>query len=322
MEGMASVWGYQQSVEELQHTLLYTKLELESTVMAAKEEKRRNEEHVNQLLKLLNVAFQERDEAKNQLQRLLNKIMQSSSREPSCILPILQPESPSPIIPTKGNSSITESDSLSETYNRQSHVSSPVDSFFDGVSSNPSPDLSNINVADSSNIGLPNHPLLPEYNGTSSMGIISSEMSQIDPASAIIDQLAMKKPLPKKGKLLQAVMEAGPLLQTLLVAGPLPQWRNPPPVQSFQIPPVSIKGPEPTPILQKPIINPTFPVQSSTSMSCHENPNRASQVHSTAMLNFSSAVGPCMKKRAFLPSIGGNGLLVDQSLTGKCQRIQ
>ena len=50
-----------------------------------------------------------------------------------------------------------------------------------------------------------------------------------------------KKPLPEKGKLLEAVMKAGPLLQTLLLAGPLPQWRQPPPpLEAFEIPPVSI----------------------------------------------------------------------------------
>ncbi|XP_057781861.1 uncharacterized protein LOC131000111 [Salvia miltiorrhiza] len=46
------------------------------------------------------------------------------------------------------------------------------------------------------------------------------------------------RPLPEKGKLLQAVMKAGPLLQTLLLAGPLPQWRHPPPpLDTYQIPP-------------------------------------------------------------------------------------
>lgn len=53
--------------------------------------------------------------------------------------------------------------------------------------------------------------------------------------------ISTDKPLPEKGKLLQAVMKAGPLLQTLLLAGPLPQWRHPPPpLESFQIPPVTI----------------------------------------------------------------------------------
>ncbi|KAM1380064.1 hypothetical protein ACFX2I_021850 [Malus domestica] len=36
-------------------------------------------------------------------------------------------------------------------------------------------------------------------------------------------ELLPEKPLPEKGKLLQAVIKAGPLLQTLLLAGPLPQ---------------------------------------------------------------------------------------------------
>ncbi|KAK9742016.1 hypothetical protein RND81_03G143400 [Saponaria officinalis] len=48
-------------------------------------------------------------------------------------------------------------------------------------------------------------------------------------------------PLPEKGKLLKAVMEAGPLLQTLLLAGPLPQWQHPPPlIESIEIPLVTI----------------------------------------------------------------------------------
>lgn len=68
-----------------------------------------------------------------------------------------------------------------------------------------------------------------------------------------IGELVPEKPLPEKGKLLQAVMKAGPLLQTLLLAGPLPQWRHPPPpLESFEIPPVTIPSPPlplPTPQL-------------------------------------------------------------------------
>ncbi|OIV90608.1 hypothetical protein TanjilG_01689 [Lupinus angustifolius] len=57
-------------------------------------------------------------------------------------------------------------------------------------------------------------------------------------------ELAEKKPLPEKGKLLKAVIEAGPLLQTLLLAGPLPQWQHPPPqLNSIEIPPVEISSP-------------------------------------------------------------------------------
>ncbi|KAL2324977.1 hypothetical protein Fmac_024035 [Flemingia macrophylla] len=60
-------------------------------------------------------------------------------------------------------------------------------------------------------------------------------------ALQVVLELAEKKALPEKGKLLKAVVEAGPLLQTLLLAGPLPQWQHPPPqLNSIQIPPVAI----------------------------------------------------------------------------------
>ncbi|KAI3470513.1 hypothetical protein Pfo_027176 [Paulownia fortunei] len=63
---------------------------------------------------------------------------------------------------------------------------------------------------------------------------------------AMSDKILPTKPLPEKGKFLQAVMEAGPLLQTLLVAGPLPQWQRPPPrLSSVDIPPVTISSPGP-----------------------------------------------------------------------------
>ncbi|XBI69366.1 hypothetical protein VPH35_048440 [Triticum aestivum] len=57
--------------------------------------------------------------------------------------------------------------------------------------------------------------------------------------AAVLEQLAAKRPLPQRGQLLQAVMEAGPLLENLLVAGPVPQWRNPPPVQPIPSPVIS-----------------------------------------------------------------------------------
>ncbi|EYU36131.1 hypothetical protein ABFS82_14G238700 [Erythranthe guttata] len=64
--------------------------------------------------------------------------------------------------------------------------------------------------------------------------------------------VVMDRPLPEKGKFLQAVMKAGPLLQTLLLAGPLPQWRHPPPpLDPYQIPPppLLIAPPPPPPLL-------------------------------------------------------------------------
>ncbi|GAB4833747.1 hypothetical protein Ancab_031996 [Ancistrocladus abbreviatus] len=42
------------------------------------------------------------------------------------------------------------------------------------------------------------------------------------------------KPMPQKGRLLEALLEAGPLHQTLLAAGsPLQQRKNPPPLIPF-----------------------------------------------------------------------------------------
>ncbi|XP_057456077.1 uncharacterized protein LOC130747225 [Lotus japonicus] len=69
---------------------------------------------------------------------------------------------------------------------------------------------------------------------------------QPQPLPSMTELISPDKPLPEKGKLLQAVMKAGPLLQTLLLAGPLPQWRHPPPpLESFEIPPVTIPSPQP-----------------------------------------------------------------------------
>ncbi|XP_030549178.2 protein enabled homolog isoform X2 [Rhodamnia argentea] len=81
--------------------------------------------------------------------------------------------------------------------------------------------------------GVSNSPLSP-----------SSPQPPALPVPKVALELAVQKPLPPKGKLLQAVMEAGPLLQTLLLAGPLPQWEHPPPpLDSTEIPPVAIPSP-------------------------------------------------------------------------------
>lgn len=75
---------------------------------------------------------------------------------------------------------------------------------------------------------------------------------QPPPLPETMIELTPDKPLPEKGKLLQAVMKAGPLLQTLLLAGPLPQWRHPPPpLESFEIPPVTIPSPPPQQLLHQ-----------------------------------------------------------------------
>ncbi|TKY67158.1 hypothetical protein E2542_SST10050 [Spatholobus suberectus] len=89
-------------------------------------------------------------------------------------------------------------------------------------------------------------------NGLSSSdceeSIVSSPVGPAQPQlpESVIDLISADKPLPEKGKLLQAVVKAGPLLQSLLLAGPLPQWRHPPPpLESFEIPPVIISSPQP-----------------------------------------------------------------------------
>ncbi|KAM3691786.1 hypothetical protein ACB098_08G038500 [Castanea mollissima] len=145
MEEFGCLWSYHENIDEVKQKLIYTTLELETIKIEANEEIRKNKENMRNLHNLLKIAYQERDEARDQLQNLLNKLMASSPTELPNIHPRVHPESPL-VIPAKANSSITESNSLSETYNPQSHGSSPVDSLFDAVSS---PDFSNINVVDS-----------------------------------------------------------------------------------------------------------------------------------------------------------------------------
>lgn len=236
-----------QNVDELKQKLLCTSIELEQLKMEANEELRKNKEYAKQLLQLLKMACQERDEARDQFQKLMNKVMYSSDFFNGIPCQIQPPESsPSPPQPpppppllnnptTKGNSSITESNSHSENYNYHTHGgvgggsgSSPVDSsFFDpaAVSSSP-PELmadSNINLAAAASF-VPPHSGIPK----------------LDQGSILIENLSQGKSLPQRGKFLKAVLDSGPLLQNLLVAGPLPRWRNPPQLQTFHIPPVSV----------------------------------------------------------------------------------
>ncbi|MCL7039364.1 hypothetical protein MKW94_029211 [Papaver nudicaule] len=307
MEAMTSVWSYQENYEQLKDLFVYTTYELETARAEAKEEKA----NVNKLLLLLNQAYKERDEAKNQLQRLLNKFTPSSPTENfPIIMSSLQPKT---LLgnPTKGNSSITETDSVSETYNHHSYGSPPVDSIFDTVSS---PELSNINVVDSSiaqqphqplNVPQqplhvpPHQPLVQERNVWSCAGA--------DQASLAIENLVKGKVLPQKGKLLQSVMEAGPLLQTLLLAGPLPRWRNPPPHQTLQLPSLSVNGSE--------------AVHNSSSYSCSNISHGSAQIYSTSMLNFSSGHGTCLNK-AQVSSAGFNRNFISHSTPiAKRQRL-
>ncbi|KAI0498269.1 hypothetical protein KFK09_021510 [Dendrobium nobile] len=222
MDTLSSItlWGYQETVEDLKNKLWTTFCELEEVKNNAREEIRRKEDNINQLIQLLKTANQERDEAKDQLQIVLKKLTQPNSAELFPSAPFLQPESPQ-FRQALGSSSITESENLTDVHNNQSHVSSPtvVDSFVDA---SISPDLSIVNFADSCNVFIPQCP-------------------QDEVMNVLFHRFA-KKPLPEKGRLLKAVIDAGPILDTLFVAGSLPRWRNPPPLKPLLVPPLSIRS--------------------------------------------------------------------------------
>ncbi|GAB4824359.1 hypothetical protein Ancab_007247 [Ancistrocladus abbreviatus] len=363
--GIRILNSYIFNTDDLKQKLLCMSYELESARIEAHEEIRKNKENIQHLIKLLQLAYQERDEARNQLKKFLNNLIPSNPTDQFCAkpLPSLSPESPL-INPGKANSSITESNSLSETQNPHSN-SSPVDSFFDSVSS---PDLSNVNMADSSSLGFLNQPLVQGFNGpplpnsatvtaglfsretnrtdqdlsgslrnsaakttvlfsqetnnvdqgtvmTPTTGLFSRETNKmIDQESLIIYNLAKGRPLPQKGKLLQAVTEAGPLLQTLMVAGPLPRWRNPPPFETFQIPPVSIKG------IDGSSNGSNLGKRSMNSWNYAQISCGSSQIYPTSMLNFAGgSSGLFMNSGRILPfGVDFSG----QIPVGKRQRIQ
>lgn len=254
-----------QSEQELRQKLVDTTLELE-TMKNVKVE----------LFNLLMMAYQERDEARFQVQKLMNKlIMPSSTPIPLQNVPggVLHQENLLTMFPSaKANPSITESNSLS-------HGSPPVDSFFDNVSSPQ--EFSNINAVDNNS----NMSYLKQQHMVQDFNLVSSENPASDPASAVIECLAKEKVLPQKGNLLQAVIDAGPLLQTLLLAGPLPSWQNPPPLGDIKVPSLNIK--EHTTITIEPnsfvensnlLLKPKLPsLQSSNALS----------TCSASMLNFS-----------------------------------
>nr|KYP68157.1 hypothetical protein KK1_021777 [Cajanus cajan] len=183
-----------------------------------------------ELFNLLNMAYKERDEARCQLQKLMNQLMPSS---PTNLQNVFDNQSFMMFPYAKANSSITESD----------NSGSQVDSFFDTVSS---PEFTNINAVDPINkmSYLNQHLVVQDINFSATHALMApSEKPVSDTATAIIDSIAKERGLPQKGKLLQAVVDAGPLLKTLLLAGPLPTWRNPPPLQNLKlpVPPLAIK---------------------------------------------------------------------------------
>nr|GMC78103.1 uncharacterized protein LOC109156431 isoform X1 [Ipomoea batatas]GMD20890.1 uncharacterized protein LOC109156431 isoform X1 [Ipomoea batatas]GME04035.1 uncharacterized protein LOC109156431 isoform X1 [Ipomoea batatas]GME19216.1 uncharacterized protein LOC109156431 isoform X1 [Ipomoea batatas]GME20178.1 uncharacterized protein LOC109156431 isoform X1 [Ipomoea batatas] len=289
MEEITSLWNYQESMDELKQKLLYTSFELQRLKVESREEMRKNKEYVKQLVQLVNTACRERDEARNQIQKVLSSFSQVVQTDQS---PLVKPAA-------RANSGLTESNSLSDAHNHYlSHGSSPVESLLDPVSS---PELSSMNGGDSKGMVFvslnqnQNQPLVLDCNGS-----VPRVPEVVDQGTLVIDSLVKGKPLPEKGKLLNAVLEAGPLLQTLLLAGPLPRWRNPPQLKHFHIPQVSIRGCDADAVPHNPAAAPQFlnAQQPYFEMSCG-----SSQMLSTSMLNFGTVPsGGCVGNQMLISS--------------------
>ncbi|GKU91650.1 hypothetical protein SLEP1_g5492 [Rubroshorea leprosula] len=199
-----------EGMDELRQTLLYTTLELETTLISAKEEIARREFELIHLKDVLSRTIKERDEAQTRCQKLtLEKLILQQQLEMIQQQKVVQEHHHQEVIALSGISSGSEDES------------NPVDS--------------NKQISSSD----------------SKKGIIPSP--QLKSEAPLLEEalkLAANRPLPEKGKLLQAVKEAGPLLQTLFLAGPLPQWQHPPPqLHSIEIPPVAKAISSPTPPL-------------------------------------------------------------------------
>ncbi|GMI86962.1 hypothetical protein like AT5G22930 [Hibiscus trionum] len=188
-------WGFcynEEGMEDLKHTLLFTTLELENTLISAKEEITKRDLELLHLKDVLSKTMAERDEARLRCQKLMLEKFRLEQQ--------LHHQ---------------EQQKQERQRNQQETVS------LSGVSSS---------------------------DDESNMSLVSSPDSDSLPQSYLPHEAlkpAANRPLPEKGRLLQAVKDAGPLLQNLLLAGPLPQWQHPPPqLASIEIPPVAISSPK------------------------------------------------------------------------------
>ncbi|KAF4353996.1 hypothetical protein F8388_018111 [Cannabis sativa] len=199
--------------DELRSSLCYAKLELDQTRVALQDELRKKDDQLSHLRDLLNKTIREKDEVQEKCRRLIWEkllLQQQQQQQQQQTAPLSGISS----IDDEPRRGIDSNNGFSSSDCEESIVSSPV---MDQIHQTqlPSPPAP-----------APAPPSISE---------------------AALD-LVCDKSLPEKGKLLQAVMKAGPLLQTLLLAGPLPQWRHPPPpLESFEIPPVTIPSPPPPP---------------------------------------------------------------------------
>ncbi|XP_051130775.1 uncharacterized protein LOC127251212 [Andrographis paniculata] len=203
-------WSYyyqEEDIAELKHSLLYSTLELETSIVSAHEEISRKDDEIVQLKCLLSKIIEERDEFQAKCQELVmeKQVLYQQVQ--------IQTHSSKQECPVSSNTTTSNQD--------------------DNIDSSPSDCDDNNNNITIALSGCKDTLPLPS---TPAQGLSFSD---------IADKITLSKPLPDKGKFLQAVMEAGPLLQTLLLAGPLPQWQHPPPqLNSIDIPPVTISSPK------------------------------------------------------------------------------
>lgn len=209
-------------MEELRHSLLYTTFELETTLLAAKEEITKREYELIHVKDLLSRTIKERDEAQSRCKNLmLEKLM-------------LQEQ-----LQQKQQQQQLQLQQRQQQQQEQAASNNEVDSKGTDSSKHFASSDSDENIISSPGTDPIFQPPLP----------------QPLPSQANL-KLVPKRPLPEKGKLLQAVIEAGPLLKNLLLAGPLPQWQHPPPqLNSIEIPPVAISSPSPRLLQQDSCIN-------------------------------------------------------------------
>lgn len=241
-----------QSVEEVKQRLAAATAELE----AAREEVRLKERKIAALMDLISRTTQERDLLRQQHQLLLARELEtmtpSSNSDRS---PLASPSpSPSPVVAVDRSALFVPSSQVAVDRTVLLGPSSPA-AVDRSVLFGPSP-----SAVDRSRLFVPSpvaHAATTVNEDTSAAApallatpmplaidrrSVLFEPSSVAHAAAVVENrsaaaaaqlelLAAKRPLPHKGQLVQAVMEAGPLLQNLLLAGPLPRWRNPPPAQ-------------------------------------------------------------------------------------------
>ncbi|XP_065634302.1 uncharacterized protein LOC111992126 isoform X2 [Quercus suber] len=213
-----------QGMEELRHSLLYTTFELETTLLAAKEEITKREYELIHVKDLLSRTIKERDEAESRCKNLmLEKLMLQEQLQQKQQQQQLQLQLQQQRRQQQQEAASNNEDDSKGTDSSKNFASSDSD---ENIISSPGTDP-----------------------------ILQPPLPQPLPSQANL-KLVPKRPLPEKGKLLQAVIEAGPLLKNLLLAGPLPQWQHPPPqLNSIEIPPVAISSPTPRLLQQDSCIN-------------------------------------------------------------------